>query len=97
MSQKKLAGTRMDFVADPAYSQVPFADVSKTITVTSATVNISCLSVYGTAALTFYFNSDSTKTYPIDAATEKRIPIHANVNTVTILNASAGTVSVQGM
>ncbi len=90
-----LAGAAIiDFVPDPSKSVATFTDTSKTIDTTS----ILALRLRGTAGMTYYFNSDTTKTYPVDAEVETIVNTrNSAVLQVVILNASTGTVSIQGM
>lgn len=84
-----------EFVPNPSLSLVPFTDASKTISVT----NTAALKVKGTGdAMTYYFNSDTTKTFPIEADIETVLMTgNSLVSTVTIVNPNAGTIYVQGM
>lgn len=48
--------------------------------------------------MTYYFNSDTTKTFPIEADIETVLMTgNSLVSTVTIVNPNAGTIYVQGM
>ena len=94
---KKLAGiggrASEDFVPNPTYSVATSASTSKTVDTTL----LAALRVRCTAACTYYFNTDTTKTWPIDPDVETVIMCGAGVTQVVITNGSAGTLYIQGM
>jgi hypothetical protein len=83
-----------DFIPCPAKSAVTGTSALITIDVT----NYTRVRVRGSAAMTYYFNSDTTKTFPIDADTPTLIETaDFSAKSLKIVNGSGGTVYVQGM
>jgi len=82
-----------EFLADPAQSLAPSTAASITVT----TSNTFALKVRGTALMYYYFNSDSTKFYPLDPDVDNLIFVGSSrITQVVILNALGGTVYIQG-
>jgi len=84
----------------PMMTTIP--DPSKSIATTSATsvtidtTNDVVVKVNAVSACTYYFNSDTTKTFPIAAGVDTEIMVaHSKTLGLTILNASATAVYIQ--
>jgi len=91
------------FIPDPAKSQVN-ASMTGTITFkkgTGGTVNVTgwlAMQVDPTADATYYFNTDSTKTYPLRAGSDNFIWIgQLQANEYVTLVLGEATASIQGM
>jgi hypothetical protein len=91
------------FPADPGKSQVNTAVTGTYVCIKAATGgldirNWAVIKIDPTANATYYFNSDTTKTYPLRAETDNYIYVkHLGLGgSVTIVLGSA-TASVQGM
>lgn len=84
----------VEFVPNPSYSQV----TGSTASITIATILITAIKVYAVNDLTYYLNSDTTKTFFIPAKVETVILTSAeNLTSITLLNDSTTTVYIQGM
>jgi len=90
------------FIPDPAKSQVNSAITGTKVFKkgSGADDDITgwlALKVVASAASTYYFNSDSTKTMPLPANVEVAIFVTNSAITQVSLVLGAGTASVQGM
>jgi len=84
----------VEFIPNPSYSQVTGSSASITI----ATTLITAIKLYAVSDVTYYFNSDTTKTFIIPAKVETVILTSSEaVTSITITNASTTAVYIQGM
>jgi hypothetical protein len=95
---KRLAGIGgravNDFVPNPSFSVATSTSASKTVDVT----RMAALRVRCTTACVYYFNTDTTKTYPLDADVDNIImTADGAITSVVIANGSGGTLYIQGM
>ena len=90
------------FIPNPNFSQVTSA-MTGTITMkkgTGASVNVAgwkAIRIVPTALSSYYYNTDTTKTYPLPANIETLIHIGSSYVTQVVLVLGAATASVQGM
>jgi hypothetical protein len=95
---KKLAAingiTVVDFVPDPTQSLVP----SSAALITIRTVNTVAVKILALSDITYYFNSDSTKTFLVKAGIETIIMVaNPGILSLNIVNTSTTAVYMQGM